>query len=202
MPASGGRLRAIGEDATVLDMLQAATGTDAAVALLAAAMLRGLLPDRILWEATTRRQLRHRSLLAEMLSVGSDAIESPLEYRYARDVERAHRLPRGVPQVRHQIDGRWIRADRVYVGLGTRVELDGQLAHPFGATDDDVWRDNAVLLARREVTLRYRWSHVAVSPCATATQVAAALAARGWAGELTPCPQCPPADRRPRSGDM
>ena len=51
----------------------------------------------------------------------------------------------------------WIRADCVYRGLGVRVELDGALAHPRGRTDADTWRDNAVVLERGEVTLRYRW---------------------------------------------
>jgi len=191
MPFASGLLRAVGADATVLDLLQRAVGTDEAVALIAAAMLRGLPPDRVLWEAATRHQLRHRALLEEVLAPGSDAIESPLEFRYVRDVERAHGLPRGTAQVRSVVGGRWIRADRVYTGLGIRVEVDGQLAHPFGATDEDVWRDNAVVLAHDELTLRYRWSHVVGSPCATAAQVAGALRARGWSGSARPCgPGC------------
>ncbi|MDM7830135.1 type IV toxin-antitoxin system AbiEi family antitoxin domain-containing protein [Cellulomonas edaphi] len=187
MPFAVGRLRSVGEDATVVDLLHRARGTDAAVQVVAGAVLKGLLPDRILTEAASRTQLRHRRLLAELLGPGSDAIESPLEFRYGRDVERAHRLPRGATQVRQVVAGRWIRADRVYTGKGVRVELDGQLAHPFGATDDDVWRDNSVVLAHDEITLRYRWTHVAVSPCTTAVQVATALRRRGWPGNPRPC---------------
>ena len=140
-------------------------------------------------EAEYRARVRHRSLVRELLGPGSEAIESPLEYRYARYVERAHRLPRGATQVRQLVGGRWIRADRVYDGV--RVELDGQLAHPFGATDEDVWRDNAVVLAHREVTLRYRWRHVAAEPCATAAQVRQALGQAGWRDRSRPCgPRC------------
>jgi hypothetical protein len=189
MPFAGGRLRVVGEDATVVDLLGAAADVDAAVGVIAAAMLRGLLPDRVLAEADQRARVRHRSLVRELLGPGSESIESPLEYRYARDVERAHRLPQGATQVRQLVGGRWIRADRVYDGV--RVELDGQLAHPFGATDDDVWRDNAVVLAHREVTLRYRWRHVVAEPCATALQVGSALRRAGWRGQARRCgPQC------------
>lgn len=93
--------------------------------------------------------------------------------------------------MRHVLDGRWVRADRVFDGLGVRVELDGQLAHPHGSTDRDVWRDNAVLVERAELTLRYRWTHVTSSPCATAAQLATALHARGWRGTLRRCgPAC------------
>lgn len=132
-----------------------------------------------------------RALLLELLGEAEPGIESPLEHRYARDVERRHGLPRARAQVRDRVGGRWIRADRVYEGLGVRVELDGRLAHPTGRTDDDTWRDNSVVIERSEVTLRYRWRHVAVEPCATAGQVASALRARGWTGGATRCsPTC------------
>ncbi len=73
-----------------------------------------------------------------------------------------------------------------------RCELDGELAHPGGRTDSDTWRDNAVLIERGDITLRYRWGHVALTPCATAAQVAAALRLRGWRGAPRACkPDCP-----------
>jgi len=79
----------------------------------------------------------------------------------------------------------------VYRGLGVRIELDGALAHPDGRTDGDTWRDNAVLIARGEITLRYRWRHVAVTPCVTAVQVSGALRLGGWTGRPHPCgPEC------------
>lgn len=187
MPHAAGRLRAVNENATVVDLVARAAGDDAAVAVVGAAVLRGVLPDRVLAEAGSRERLANRSILTELLAPGAEAIESPLEHRYARDVERRHRLPRGRTQIRQLVGGRWIRADRLYVGLGVRIELDGQLAHPFATTDDDVWRDNAVVLSHSEITLRYRWSHVAATPCAAATQVAGALRARGWRGDLRPC---------------
>ncbi|MEN0130234.1 MAG: hypothetical protein AAGC49_12395 [Brevundimonas sp.] len=191
MPRASGRLRAVNEDATAVDLVDAARSLDEAVSAVVASVRRGLLPDRILAEAAERARLRHRAALVEMLSPGADEIESPLEFRYGRDVERRHGLPRGRTQLRQQVGGRWIRADRVYVGFATRVEVDGQLAHPHGRTDDDVWRDNALVLAHREVTLRYRWHHVAATPCASAAQVAHALRLGGWQGTPRRCgPSC------------
>lgn len=195
VPFAGGRLRAVNEDDTVVDLVAAAADDDEAVGLLCDAVRAGVLPGRVLTAAGERQRLRHRGLLLELLAAADEGVESPLEHRYARDVERAHRLPRARAQRRERVDGRWIRADRVYEGLGVRVELDGRLAHPFGRTDADVWRDNAVVLAHAELTLRYRWSHVATAPCRTARQVAGALRAGGWRSTPTRCSAaCPVLD--------
>ncbi|WP_232514509.1 hypothetical protein [Cellulomonas sp. PSBB021] len=202
---SGGVLPAVEPAEAVLDMLaDAATPpgagttavrrdvTDAVVGLICDAVRGGVRPEALLSHARRRGRLPGRALLLAMLDEVRAGVESPLEHRFTRDVERAHGLPRGVAQRWERVDGRWIRADRVYVGLGVRAELDGSLAHPFGATDDDVWRDNAVLLTSGDTTLRYRWRHVAVTPCATAAQLATALRARAWRGHPRPCsPACP-----------
>ncbi|CAM5787035.1 hypothetical protein [Cellulomonas persica] len=196
MPWAGGRLRSVEPAEAILDVLattatahphtDAGAGarvrdvTDAVVGLLCDAVRAGIQPDDLLVRAARRPRMAGRRLLVEMLGQVAQGVESPLEHRYARDVERRHGLPRAVAQRWERVDGRWIRADRVYVGFGVRAELDGRLAHPFGATDDDVWRDNATLLASGDTTLRYRWRHVAVTPCATAAQVARALRDRGW----------------------
>jgi len=191
MPFAAGSLRAVEAHATVLDLVDVTAVLDDVVGVLCDAVRTGLLPGRLVREAQERERLRHRGLLLDVLG-GDDGVESPLEHRYLRAVERAHGLPRSRGQVRERVGGRWIRADRVHPGLGVRVELDGQLAHPFGRTHEDVWRDNAVIVERAEVTLRYRWRHVVVEPCATARQVAAALGARGWSGSARPCgPGCP-----------
>ncbi len=194
MPFAGGRPRIVEAHATVVDLVHVMRTPDEVVGVLCDAVRAGLLADRIVRESEHRGRLRHRDLVRDVLGSG-DGIESPLEHRYLRAVERAHGLPPSRGQVRERVGGRWIRADRVHPGLGVRVELDGQLAHPFGRTDDDVWRDNAVLVERSDVTLRYRWRHVAVEPCSTARQVAAALQARGWHGTLRPCGSvCPVID--------
>ena len=101
------------------------------------------------------------------------------------------RLPRTAGQVRQRVDGGWIRADRVHEGAGVRIELDGRLAHPGATTDCDVRRDDAVLLEHDDLTLRYRWSHVAGRPCDVARQVAHALTRAGRTTSPTRCPRCP-----------
>lgn len=176
---------------TTLDLLGLARGTDGAVGLLTDAVRAGVPPEEILRAATTRGRLRHRGLLEEIFAAGDGTVESPLEYRYQRDVERRHGLPAAQLQVRQVVDGALIRADAVYVGYSTRIELDGRLAHPGGRTDRDTWRDNAVLLEHGDTTLRYRWFHVAVTHCPTAAQVLTSLRRGGYRDPAHGCsPGC------------
>lgn len=171
---------------TVVDLVARAAGTDDVVGILTRASRRTHL-ESIRLAAEQRTRLRHRDLLGEIVAEVELGIESPLELRYHRDVEQRHRLPTATLQVREQLDGQWIRADRRYRAYRTRVELDGRLAHPGGRTDLDTWRDNAALLATEEITLRYRWSHVAGAACRTAAQVVIALRRGGWTGTPRPC---------------
>jgi len=176
---------------TALDLLAHAAGTDAAVSVLTESVRAGAGPQELLEIARGRGRLRYRGLLDEIFGGRDGAVESALEYRYRRDVERKHGLPRAQFQVRQVIDGRLIRADGIDVGFATRVELDGQLAHPGGRTAQDTWRDNAVLLKDDERTMRYRWVHVAVTPCDTAGQVLSSLRKGGYRGTARRCgPGC------------
>ncbi len=187
MPWAGGTLRAVDEEEAVLGLIACAASDDELVGLICDAVRGGARSDVLAQRAAQRPRLHHRALLREIVGAVDDGIESPLEFRYRRDVERAHGLPRAVAQKRERVGGRWIRADRVYDGFGVRVELDGQLAHPFGSTDDDVWRDNGVLLTSGDITLRYRWHHVALTPCEVAQQVTVALHAGNWRGTPRLC---------------
>lgn len=191
VPPASGRLRAVVREETVVDLLHDAVDEDAAVAALTAAVRCGVPADRVLDAVARRRAVRHRALARSVLGDPDLGIESPLEHRYLRDVERRHALPRSTGQVWQRVAGGWIRADRVYDGLRVRVELDGRLAHPGGATDRDVWRDNAVLLEHRDLTLRYRWAHVVGHPCDVALQVATALTRAGRPTSPRRCTACP-----------
>lgn len=191
MPAATGWLPTVVRPETIVDLVDAAAVVDDAVGLLCAGLADGTDPRRVLAAANGRARLRRRALLLQLLAEVAAGIESPLERRYHHDVERRHGLPRARLQVRDVVGGRWIRADCVYEGRGVRVELDGALAHPGGRTDGDTWRDNAALIERGELTLRYRWRHVAATPCATAAQVARALSIQGWTAHPHPCgPGC------------
>lgn len=191
MPPAFGRLRTVERAHTVVDLLAAARSVDEAIAAVAAGARAGAAPATVRGLLLERRALPGRALGLELCALAADGVESPLELRYHRDVERRHRLPRAELQVRDLVDGRWVRADCWYRDQRVVVELDGALWHTGRRRDDDVWRDNAVLLARSGLTLRYRWRHVAVAPCRTAAQVAEALRARGWTGRARPCgPDC------------
>lgn len=190
MPPAGGRPRRTWRGDTVVDLVAAASSDDDAVGWVCDAVRAGTNLLEITDALARRQRVRNRRLLGDLLTEVAEGIESPLERRYHRDVERRHGLPRAELQVREVVGGVWIRADCVYPGLRVRVELDGALAHPGGRTDGDTWRDNAVLITRG-ITLRYRWRHVAVTPCVTAVQVSGALRLRGWTGRPRPCgPGC------------
>ena len=184
---------------TAVDLVGRADSRDEAVSVLIRAA-RVVTPAEVRRAAAARRGLRHRRLLGDLLAEVSAGIESALELRYHHDVERRHGLPRADLQVREKLSGTWIRADCRYLGLGVRVELDGRLAHPGGRTDQDTWRDNAALLQTAEITLRYRWSHVAATPCRTAAQVVEALQRGGWAGRPTRCGATCTVGAGPRAG--
>lgn len=192
MPPASGRPRRTWPGDTLADLVATASSDDDAVGWVCDAVRAGVRPGEVLDALERRGPSRGSSLLRELLTEAAEGVESALELRYRRDVARRHGLPPARLQVRHHLDGGWVRADAVYEGFGLRVELDGAFAHPGGRTDADTWRDNVVLLEHGDLTLRYRWFHVAVRPCATAAQVATALRARGWRARPRPCsPTCP-----------
>lgn len=172
---------------TALDLASTAADADAVVAAVTAAARAGAWPALVADAVGHRPTMPNRSLVLEMVRWAELGVESALELRYHRDVGRRHGLPVARLQRREEVGLGWIRADCIYEGLGVRCELDGELAHPGGRTDSDTWRDNAVLIERGDLTLRYRWRHVAVTPCATAAQVADALRMRGWRGAPKAC---------------
>ncbi|GAA4288182.1 hypothetical protein [Georgenia daeguensis] len=192
MPDSYGVLPTVHPPETVVDLWGELADADAAITLLCDAARARISLDDVAAAAAGRARLPRRKLLGELLEEVREGVESALERRYRVDVERRHGLPASKLQVRDHVGGRWIRADVVYPRHRLRVELDGTLAHPGGRTAADTWRDNAVLIERDERTLRYRWTHVAATPCRTASQVAAALRRGGWRGTARACrPGCP-----------
>jgi hypothetical protein len=139
-----------------------------------------------------RKKLRWRADLHELIAAAASGDHSVLEYRYDRDVERAHGLPEPICQTPFaDPDGRRGRRDRVYQQYGVVVELDGRLGHG----PEDQWRDkdrdNAAAVHGHQ-SLRYGWTHVRWHPCATALQAAGVLRVHGWDGWPRPCsPGCP-----------
>ncbi|MEZ5086771.1 MAG: type IV toxin-antitoxin system AbiEi family antitoxin domain-containing protein [Tessaracoccus sp.] len=176
---------------TVIDLVQGAPTESAVLEILTKAVQQRMSVSRFLDRLALHGRVRNRGFALGLTKLTEEGVESHLELEYRRRVERAHRLPRSVRQKWERIRGRWIRSDCWYPEFGVRAELDGELAHPGRATDDDLLRDNDVRLALDEITLRYRWAHVWDSPCLTAAQVTAALWARGWSKTPKKCsPTC------------
>ncbi len=173
------------EDATL--EVCAESSLDGVVSTLAAAVTsHRTTVERLRTRALELRNLRHRSFVLETLVDVSAGVESPLENRYLRDVERAHGLPVGQRQVSLS---NGTRSDVAYVEHGVLVELDGRLGHGGAGVWRDYQRDNRHTVQGLG-TLRFGWNDVALSPCAIATQVAAVLSANGWLGRVRPCRRC------------
>jgi hypothetical protein len=178
---------------TVLDLTQAAVDFDDVCGWVTRAFARELTDQERLQAAMRQRaKLRWRADLGELIAAAASGDHSVLEYRYDRDVERAHGLPDPVRQAAFVgPDGRRGRRDRLYRDYGVVVELDGRVAHPTEDRWRDKDRDNAAAMDGQQ-SLRYGWTHVRWHPCATALQVAAVLRRHGWDGWPRPCsPGCP-----------
>jgi len=177
---------------TVLDLAQLARTLDDACGWITRACGKRLTTEQKLRTALAmRKKMRWRAELDDVLAAAGDGIHSVLEYRYLRDVERAHGLPRSRHQVRVVIDGRVVYRDAYYDKYKLAVELDGRNAHQ----DDDRWRDNHrdILAGTQGVqTCRYTWRDVYSHPCETAALQAQILRRRGWPGTPKPCSaDCP-----------
>lgn len=186
----------------LLDVVHRSQSPTRVVSLILAAGQRRLTsPQRILLAATPRPHLRWRSLIHDLCGELQAGVHSPLERRYDREVERAHRLPRGRRNERESapIRGAWYRDVR-YDEHGLVVELDGRGAHPIDEAFRDRRRDNHAT-RRGERTLRYGWREVVGAPCEVAAEVAHVLVLAGWTGRPSPChPGCtlaPPSQTLP-----
>lgn len=179
---------------TVLDLTQEAASSDDVISLLARACQRRLtVPVLLAGRVRMRAKIRWRTEILEALEDVADGVHSPLEYRYVRDVERAHGLPAGRRQVHARHGGRRIYRDVCYLQYGVVVELDGKASHPAEQRLQDNRRDNAAA-ARGLITLRYGWADVSERACVTAFEVGKTLSGRGWPGALRSCHRC----RQPR----
>jgi hypothetical protein len=178
---------------TVLDLTQTAATFDDVCGWVTRAFARDLTDEGRLREAmSTRTKLRWRADLHELIVAAAGGDHSVLEFRYHRDVERAHGLPESARQVPFAAPGgRRGRRDRVYEEYAVVIELDGRLAHPLESQGRDKARDNAAAVEGKQ-TLRYDWTQVRRQACQTAVEVAKVLRHRGWDGRPRPCsPGCP-----------
>jgi hypothetical protein len=177
---------------TVLDLVHAATDLNDVIAHVTGAFAKKRVSEGRLREvATARKKLRWRGQLDAIILAGAGGAHSVIEYRYDHDVEQAHGLPAAARQVRYtKPDGSAGYRDRYYEQYKLIVELDGKQYHPLEQRGHDQDRDNDAT-ATVGSTLRYGWADVTSKRCASARQVHAALASRGYAGPFQPCsPTC------------
>ena len=174
---------------TVLDLVQDAVSFDDVISVLARACQRRLtFPVLLRQRVEMRGRARRRTEILQALEDVADGVHSPLEYRYLRDVERAHGLPTAKRQAHAVQGGRGIRRDVLYREYGVVVELDGKASHADRRLEDNR-RDNAAA-ARGVITLRYGWADVTERGCETAFEVGETLSRRGWPGPLRRCRRC------------
>jgi len=187
---------------TVLDLVQLAPGFDDACAWITKACAKRLTTEEKLRAALAmRKKMRWRAELDDVLAAAGRGIHSALEYRYLRDVERAHGLPRSRHQVRVVIEGKVVYRDAYYDEYQLAVELDGRLAHP----DDERWRDShrdTQAGAQGVLTCRYGWRDVYAHACRTALLQAQVLRRRGWRGNPKPCSAGCPVGRTVSQGSQ
>jgi hypothetical protein len=180
---------------TILDLVPLMDRADGVVDLLTRACQRRLTTaERLAAAAARRKKLRWRALVVAVLVEVEEGVQSPLELRYLRDVERAHRLPKGVRNRPEGARGRRRYRDVRYRRYRVVVELDGKSAHPGDEAARDQLRD-ADVAAEDVMTLRFGWAAVTGSPCDIAASLARLFRSRGWRGDPRPCgPHCPVSD--------
>jgi very-short-patch-repair endonuclease len=176
---------------TVFDLTDAAVDFDGVVALLARTCQRqATTPFRLAMTLERRPKVRWRKEIGLALQDVATGVNSVLEFRYVRDVERAHGLPESERQHRGSQHGHQVFRDVRYSKYGVLVELDGKASHPDEQRWKDKHRDNAAA-AEGWFSLRYSWADVHERACITASEVGMVLCRQGWTGNLRRCgPTC------------
>ncbi len=182
---SGWPTRTTVED-TVLDMAEHGDADNAIAWLSKACQRRRTTPARLAEVLDRRARHRWRELLVDALSDVAAGVESALEYRYVRGVERPHGLPEARRQQVVILGGRRRRTDNDYEPFGVVVELDGRLGHEGEGVFRDRSRDNSATV-NGKASLRFGWADVDARPCEVAQDVAVLLRSRGWHGSLKRC---------------
>jgi len=173
---------------TVLDLVSAAPDFDQGYAWIARAVTRQLVTVGALRAAVAERsRVRWRQWLNDSFEESLEGVQSSLERRYARDVERAHRLPASRHQARRQVNGKTHYKDNWYPEYRLAVEIDGPAYHQNEQVQRDKDRDNANLAADDVKTFRFGPVAVTERACETAAMVAVTLQRNGWRGSPRPC---------------
>ena len=133
-----------------------------------------------------RSRIAHRRLIADIVAETAIGVQSPLEFRWMKQIERPHRLP--IPTRPYRLPSGAV-ADGAYEEFRVLLELDGRRYHDGERRFRDWRRDN---LSSEDgwLTLRYGWHDTVVESCATAGNLVRVLRRRGYDGELARCTHC------------
>lgn len=173
------------DEAGLVDVVLLATGS------------RRTTAERLRSALAHRPRHRHRQLLVEILGEVAEGVQSALERRFRRTVERAHGLPRGERNLTEPVVGRTGARRNRYRDIRYRrwllvVELDGLEAHPERLRWQSRLRDNSVVVGSDDRVLQYGWREVVTEPCAVAADIVQVLWRQGWRGKPVACgPGCP-----------
>jgi len=173
---------------TILDLVTTASSFDQAYSWIARATSRELVTTAQLSAALAgRKRIRWRAWLVAALADAEDGVQSSLELRYARDVERAHGLPKAQRQARREISGKAHYKDIWYAQFRVCVEIDGPAYHRNEQVAKDKRRDNLNLATDDVRTFRFGPVELTERACESAAMVAATLRRNGWQGRPRPC---------------
>jgi predicted transcriptional regulator of viral defense system len=173
---------------TVLDLASVSTTFDQAYGWIARGVSRDLVTVSMLRAAlAARRRIRWRAWLTDSVQESKDGVNSALERRYVRDVERAHGLPAAQRQARREIGGKTHFRDNWYAEYRVAVEIDGPAYHRDEQVQRDRDRDNLNLAVDDARTLRFGPVGVTERVCVSAALVAATLRNGGWLGNPRSC---------------
>jgi hypothetical protein len=173
---------------TVLDLVASAATFERGYSWIARAVSRDLVTVAGLRATLAgRSRSRWRVWLTEALDDSCDGVDSRLERRYARDVERAHGLPKAQRQARRALGGTTHYKDNWYAEYHVAVEVDGPAYHQGDRAEADKDRDNRNLAADAVQTFRLGPVGVTERACDSAALIALTLRRNGWTGVPRPC---------------
>jgi very-short-patch-repair endonuclease len=170
----------------VLDLCAAASDEAAVIGFLTLSIPRLTNPRKLAGALQRRSRIAHRRLIADIVAETAVGVQSPLEFRWMQQVERAHRLP--IPTRPYRLLSGGV-ADGAYEEFRVLLGFDGRRYHDRERRFRDWRRDN---LSSEDgwLTLRYGWHDTVVEPCATAGNLVRVLRGRGYDGELACCIHC------------
>jgi hypothetical protein len=173
---------------TVLDLVTSAATFERGYSWIARAVSRDLVTVAALRSALeSRARVRWRVWLTDAFKDSGDGVNSTLERRYVRDVERAHGLPEAQRRAPRTLGGSTQYKDNWYAEYRLAVEVDGPAYHQGNRAEADRVRDNLNLAADGVQTCRFGPVGVTERACESAALLAATLRRNGWTGTPHPC---------------